>query len=299
MIMQAGTRIGSLAALLSAVLLSSCASHPVAGPIDLLAVERRAVLPLDVIESSGLAQHQGQLWTHNDSGDKPHVYRLDPSSGEVLATLRVRDALNFDWEEMASDADWLHVLDCGNNLGQREWMQIYSIRWQSLLQASVGTEVHSRLLKFSFADAGKSSGAYAHDNDCEAAAVVNGRIWVFSKNWQDQHTRLYRVDPTGVSRQAIEPVGRYPVGGLITAADYDPQRQRLVLLGYTKGRLSSRAFVWTVPVKDDLPDWERAQYHSLTPVGQWEAVVWTRDGLLLTRESSLLGQAWLGTVSLP
>jgi hypothetical protein len=297
--MQARMRVGSLAALLSVVLLTSCASHPVAGPIDSLTVERRAVLPLEVIESSGLSQHQGQLWTHNDSGDKPQLYRLDLMSGEVLSTLRVRDALNFDWEEMAYDADWLHVLDCGNNLGRREWMQIYSIRWQSLLQASAGNEVPSRLLEFRFADAGKSAGAYAHNNDCEAAAVVNGKVWVFSKNWQDQYTRVYQVDPAGASRQVVEPVGRYPVGGLITAADYDPQRQRLVLLGYTKGRISSRAFVWTVPVEDNLPDWEGAQYHSLTPAGQWEAVVWTQDGLLLTRESSLLGQAWLGTVSLP
>jgi len=291
-------RVGP-AALLSVMLLASCAGHPVAQPVSSLSVQRLAVLPLEVIESSGLARHDRRLWTHNDSGDEPLLYRLDQHSGKVLETRRVRDALNFDWEELAQDDTWLHVLDCGNNLGRRDWMQIYSVRWSALQSGNAGVPVASRLKEFRFADTGESAGAYAHNNDCEAAAVVNGRLWVFSKNWQDRHTRLYRIDPTDQSRQTVEPVGRYPVGGLITAADYDPGRQRLVLLGYTKGRISSRAFVWTVPVKDDLPDWEGAQYHSLTPAGQWEAVLWTRDGLLLTRESSLLGQAWLGTVSLP
>lgn len=288
-----------LAALLSAVLLVSCASHPVAEPVGVLHVQRLAVLPLEVIESSGLAWHDGQLWTHNDSGDEPLLYRLNVPDGNVVQTRRVRDALNFDWEEMAQDDTWLHVLDCGNNLGRRDWMQIYSVRWADLQSSSADKPVASRLQEFRFGDAGESAGAYAHNNDCEAATVVNDRIWVFSKNWQDLHTRLYRVDPRGERQQTLQPVGRYPVAGLITAADYDPERQQLVLLGYTKGRISSRAFIWTIPVKHDLPQWENARHYNLTPAGQWEAVVWTSEGLLLTRESSLLGQAWLGSVVLP
>jgi hypothetical protein len=92
-----------LAVLLSAVLLVSCASHPVAEPVGVLNVQRIAVLPLGVIESSG---------------------------------------------------------------------------------------------------------AYAHNNDCEAATVVNGRIWVFSKHWQDLHTRLYQIDPWDEQPQTLQPVGR-------------------------------------------------------------------------------------------
>jgi len=297
--MKAGMLLRSALTLLGSVLLISCASHPVAEPVMRLQAERLALLPLQVIESSGLALQGEALWTHNDSGDEPLIYRLDPLSGEVLSTRRVRDAINFDWEELAADAEWLHILDCGNNLGHREWMQIYSVSWQSLQSAAADETVPSRLMEFRFADAGKSGGAYAHDNDCEAAAVVNGRIWVFSKNWQDQHTRLYRVNPGEGGRQRVEPEARFPVGGLITAADYDAKRKRLALLGYTKGRFTSHAFVWTLPVSNDQPDWGRARYYSLSPSGQWEAIVWTDDGLLLTRESSLLGQAWLGTVALP
>lgn len=287
------------AALLGGALLTAgCASQQLAEPVARLEVERLATLPLEVVETSGLARHEGRLWTHNDSGDEPRLYEIAPASGEVLGSHPLRDALSFDWEELAADEQWLHVLDCGNNLGQREWMQIYSVRWQSLQSASAGEEIPGRLTEFRFADREASSGAYAHNHDCEAAAVVNGQIWVFSKNWQDQHTRLYRLKSDQL-RQTVEPVGRYPVNGLITAADYDPVRQRLVLLGYTKGRISSSAFIWTFPVRDNMPDWRHAQFYNLAPSGQWEAVIWTEDGLLLTRESSLLGQAWLGFVALP
>lgn len=285
--------------LATGVLLVGCAAPSALAPVDQLQVERRALLPLEVAETSGLARARGELWTLNDSGDQAQIYRLHPQTGAVLATRRIQDAVNIDWEEMAADSQQLHLLDCGNNLGRREWMQIYSLDWSSLRTATEPGEIPSRLLEFRFADAGPTAGAYRHNNDCEAAAVVGEQIWIFSKNWQDQHTRLYKVDLNGASRQSLTAVGRYPANGLITGADYDAGRQQLVLIGYTRGRISSRAFIWTVPVLHNMPDWDRARYYRLSPAGQWEAVVWTEEGLLLSRESSLLGQAWLGVVRLP
>jgi len=292
-------RVRLAAWLVSGVLLAGCAAPSALEPVSHLRVERRALLPLKVTESSALARNQNEVWTLNDSGDRAQIYQLDPQSGEVLSTRRIQDAVNIDWEEMAADTQRLHLLDCGNNLGRREWMQIYSLNWSLLRSTAAQSAVPSQLLEFRFADAGPTAGAYRHNNDCEAAAVVGEQIWIFSKNWQDQHSRLYKVDLNGAPRQALTAVGRYPVNGLITGADYDAERQQLVLLGYTRGRISSRAFVWTVPVLHNMPDWGRARYYSLSPAGQWEAVVWTEEGLLLSRESSLLGQAWLGDVRLP
>lgn len=291
--------LGLAAWLTAATLLAGCATRSVPEAVTRLEVERRALLAEEVAESSGLALNQGEIWSLNDSGDQAQIYRLDPQSGEVLSRRRIQDAVNIDWEEMAADRQQLHLLDCGNNLGRREWMQIYSLDWSSLRTAAVQAEIPSRLLEFRFADAEPTEGPYRHNNDCEAAAVVDDQIWVFSKNWLDQHTRLYRVDLNGPARQSLKAEERFPVNGLITAADYDERRQRLVLLGYTRGRISSRAFVWTLPVVAGRPDWSQARRYALAPAGQWEAVVWTDDGLLLSRESSLLGQAWLGEVSLP
>ena len=290
---------GPVAWLTGAILLAGCAAQPLPEAVTRLEGERRALLPREVAESSGLALHQDEIWTLNDSGGQAQIYRLDPQSGEVLSRRRVQDAINIDWEEMAAGRQQLHLLDCGNNLGRREWLQIYSLDWQELRSTPASAAVPSRLLEFRFADAEPETGAYRHNNDCEAAALVHNEIWVFTKNWLDQHTRLYRVDLNGPARQVLRAEARYPVNGLITAADYDERRQQLVLLGYTRGRISSSAFVWTLPVEGNRPDWSQARRYSLAPAGQWEGVVWTEEGLLLSRESSLLGQAWLGTVHLP
>jgi len=280
------------------LLAGGCASSPATGPAGSLVVERQARLADEISETSGLAAHAGQLWSHNDSGDKARLYALASADGQVVQRRVLRDALNFDWEEMAQDDEWLHVLDCGNNMGRRQWMQVYSIRWSALDAGGVADPVPSRLTEFRFADAGPSAGAYRHDNDCEAAAVVDGVLWVFSKNWQDQHTRLYRLRPDG-QRHALVSEDRYPVEGLITAADYDSERKQLALLGYTRKRFSSSAFIWLVPVDQGQLQWSAAKRHPVSPAGQWEAVLWRPEGLLLTRENSWLGSSWLGLIRLP
>ncbi len=291
-------RLCAVRLLVAAVLLAGgCSSAPVTPPNEVLSIERRVLLAQAVAETSGLARQGGRLWTHNDSGDGPHLYAISVDNGDVVERRTLQDALNFDWEELAHDPDDLHVLDCGNNAGRREWMQIYSVHWADLARDD-GATVPSRLTEFSFADAEPSTGVHEHNNDCEAATMVEGELWIFSKNWQDQQTRLYRM-PVDGGRHALTSQHEYPVGGLITAADYDPERKLLVLLGYTRKRFSSSTFLWLVPVVQGGPDWSRASRHRVSPAGQWEAVLWRPEGLLMTRETSLLGQGALGFISLP
>ncbi|MBA4502161.1 hypothetical protein [Marinobacterium marinum] len=277
--------------------MAGCASAPDAGSSGSLKIVRQTVLAEEVSETSGLALHEGRLWTHNDSGDGPRLYAVSPDSGTVIERRILRDAVNLDWEELAHDARSMHVLDCGNNSGRREWMQIYSVRWRDLSVAEEAS-VPARLTEFHFADAEPSAGLHKHNNDCEAATLVEGEMWIFSKNWRDQHTRLYRLQVDG-ERHVLRSQERYPVGGLITSADYDPERRQLALLGYTRKRFSSSAFLWLIPVVEKVPDWSLARRHHLSPAGQWEAVLWQPEGVLLTREASVLGQSWLGFVRLP
>lgn len=273
-------------------LLSGCASVAQMPAGTHLEVEQVALLPEEISETSGIAWQDASLWTHNDSGDGPVLYRLSARTGAVERRVRLQDSINLDWEELAASEQGVYVLDCGNNLGQREWMQAYHVSWQALKGASARSE----LLEFRFADAKPAHAAYAHDNDCEAATVVGRDLWVFTKNWSNQKTRLYRLDTGKAGQQSLQPVATFPVAGLVTAADYDPESSRLALLGYTKSRLLPKPFLWLVPVVEDKPVWSEAQYHSLSPAGQWEAIGWHQGDLWLTRESSLLGQAWLGRI---
>lgn len=80
-----------------------------------------------VDEMSGLAasaQHEGLLWTHNDSGGGPYTYALD-ASGEIQGRLKAKGATARDWEDIALGpceagqgyAAWacLYVGDTGDN----------------------------------------------------------------------------------------------------------------------------------------------------------------------------------------
>ena len=85
-------------------------------------------------ESSGLARsqrHDGIFWTMNDSGGEPCVFAID-LQGRTRAKVRVQDAANFDWEDLASGFDEqkqpvLYVGDIGDNLHVRPTVQIYRI----------------------------------------------------------------------------------------------------------------------------------------------------------------------------
>lgn len=279
------------------VLLSGCTMAPV--PEDStesgrdLQIETLAPLAPAISESSGLASHDGRLWTLNDSRNGPYLYAI--REGQVERKVRLRGAANIDWEAMAQDEQHLYLADCGNNGGQREWFQLYRVSWAELEAAT--EEVDSRHIEFRFEDAGPVAGLQAHDNDCEAIAWVEDEIWLLTKGWASGRSRLYRLDPAQ-PEQSLSAVEEWPVQGLITGLDYSSTRQELVLLGYRLGRFSAESFIWRVPVKRGEPCWSCARRHLLWPGAQWEAVLWRGDELLLTRESSLLGAARIGRVRL-
>ena len=76
----------------------------------------------EIDESSGLAASkctEDVFWTHNDSGDGAYIFALD-SNGEKLATYKVKNADNNDWEDIAEIKDsngecFLYIGDIGNN----------------------------------------------------------------------------------------------------------------------------------------------------------------------------------------
>jgi len=283
----------SIAALM---LLGGCAALPAGGGREYLEVETLGALGKEVGESSALALRNGELWTLNDSGNGPLLYKLS-IQGEIERRVRLGNAVNIDWESMASDESYLYVADCGNNSGRREWLQLYSVPWERLLGAPHQDSLDVEYIEFSLADPAPVAAPQAHDNDCEAVAAVEGEIWLLTKGWAGLNSRFYRLDPGRVG-QAIRTEAVWPVGGLVTGMDYSARRNELVVLGYTLGRLSSEAFIWRVPVRGRTPDWSSAKRYTLWPSGQWEAVVWQGDELLLTREDSLMGEARLGRVRL-
>jgi hypothetical protein len=189
--------------------------------------------PDEVNETSGLLYFGGRIWTINDSGNDPILFGLDPVSGTIVQRVRIENAINRDWEDLAQDDSCVYIGDFGNNSGGRQYLDIYRIL-KSAIPDRGDVEVKSEKIVFEYPDyRGKAEKKKTTNFDCEAFVVVGDSIHLFSKNWGNQKTRHYRI-PKVPGHYMAEKMFTFDSRGLITAADYNPQTHELVLLGYTK-----------------------------------------------------------------
>ncbi|MDA1183024.1 MAG: hypothetical protein O2930_00065 [Acidobacteria bacterium] len=86
-------------------------------------------------EASGLVAsraHPGVLWTHNDSGDGPHLYALT-TDGRHLGVFTLSGAEARDWEDLAigpgpdAGVDYLYAGDIGDNDSQHDVKYVYRV----------------------------------------------------------------------------------------------------------------------------------------------------------------------------
>jgi hypothetical protein len=83
-------------------------------------------LPKELPEASGLhIAAPDSLWWLNDSGNAPLLYCTD-GNGNLRRELKVGEAANRDWEDLAADdTGHLYIGDFGNNDNQRQDLCIY------------------------------------------------------------------------------------------------------------------------------------------------------------------------------
>ena len=221
--------------LFSLILLSLSFSHAQeeAGLSPLFNPQFRSELPEEVHESSGLFFHNGRLWTHNDSGDKPILYALDTATFEVVQRVTLANAKNKDWEDVCTDGETVFVGDFGNNKGSRKKLRIYTFPLSALPDEGDAT-VQVDTIVFRFADQTNfEKRKHDHDFDCEAIFVTEDHLYMLSKGWETSTTRLYRLSKTP-GNQVAEVVNGFDSQGLITGADYDRENGVLAIVGYVK-----------------------------------------------------------------
>ena len=190
-----------------------------------------------VPEASALLYTNGALWTLNDSGNPPIIFRLDSASGRVVQRVRVVNFPNTDWEELAADSRYFYIGDFGNNTGRRRDLRVLRLpRPGPADTAAVAEEIafiYPEQTDF-------ASGMYRHNFDCEAFFVAHDSLHLFSKRWADGHTRHYTL-PTQPGRYVAHPRELLDAQGLVTAASLSPDGRTAALLGYTK---TGRVFLW-------------------------------------------------------
>ncbi len=191
------------------------------------------LLPDELEETSGLIYYDGNLWTINDSGNDAILYRIDTVNGNIIQEIAVSNATNIDWESLAQDDDYIFIGDFGNNNGNRDDLRIYKVTKDDLPETGNGS-VSSYQISFTYSDYPGRIGKKGENNfDCEAFVAIGDSLYLFSKNWQDNQTKLYRL-PKSMGTHIAEKIYTFNTSGLITGAAYNSASKEITLIGYSQ-----------------------------------------------------------------
>lgn len=249
-----------------------------------------AELPRKLNETSGMASGTtpSTILLHNDSGGQPALYEVTTSNGRIVRTIRLTDAVNTDWEELAEDSTHVYVGDFGNNRGTRDNLTIYKLRKDTL---AISDQVTPEVISFHYPEQTSFVGSSKHNFDCEAMIAYGDSLYLFTKNRGDLHTDVYRL-PKTPGNYAAQHMGRHHTRGLVTAADLLPgETNTLALLGYVITGKQYKAFLWIFDgfTGTDFFGGEGKRI-ALAPDLQAESVLFTSDStLLITNEEELRG----------
>jgi len=180
-------------------------------------------------ETSGIINFDGKIITHNDSGGEAALYEIDIVNGKVKRTVNIKNTKNIDWEDIAQDDFFIYICDIGNNSNTRKDQTIYKI---SKLDYLNNKEVIAEKIEISFIEQTDFTRSNKKTNfDAEAVVNVGDNLFLFTKNWGDQKTSVYKV-PKEKGIYKLKRISSFNIKGLITGADYSKSKNTIVLTGY-------------------------------------------------------------------
>ena len=255
----------------------------------------------DITESSGIVASRCQnnlLWTHNDSGDGPYIYALDPA-GNNLGMWKIPNVTNIDWEDIAefkdpSGACFIYIGEIGDNNTQRVEHDVYRIHEPvpgpadaNSTRQNVRITENADILKFNYPNSIQNS-------ETLMVHPVSGDIYVVSKH-QSGPANVYRIAPQfGLSAlvTAVK-VGEVSVPtipiGLLTGGDISPDGRSVILCDYAGAYELSLPLDVKTSVKAFNQIWQQTpQTIDRGKLQQCEAVGYSPDGgaIFFTSEGS-------------
>src|SRR5690606_7356900 len=203
-------------------------------PVSGFAQTMQLLTPLEstINESSGLLSLNGKLITHNDSGGEPRLYEIESLTGNVVRAVTILNAVNTDWEDIAADDTYIYIGDFGNNNGTRTDLKVYRILQNDFFE-SVNDEATAEIISFHYSDQTDfTSSPFSTNYDAEAFIAYQDSLYIFTKNWSDNHTNVYALSKQP-GNYALVRGASIDVGGMITGADFNENFGKLILCGYT------------------------------------------------------------------
>lgn len=197
-------------------------------------------------ETSGLIEWENNLITLNDDADL-HLYLLD-KKGKLKQSIKLNGIKNKDWEEITQDQTHFFIGDFGNNSkGNRTDLTIYKIAKDSLFG-------NPKIAKITFSYPEQTNFSKQKSNttdfDCEAFIATDKDLFLFTKQWTNNQTAVYRLPKVAGNYQA-ELLSIIQVNGLITGANYLASKNLISLCGYSK-KLNPFIFL--------ISDWKNANF---------------------------------------
>jgi hypothetical protein len=129
-------------------------------------------------------------WSHNDSGDGPFLYAVDPK-GKLLGKVEVQGAKNIDWEELtagpclgkSAQERCLYIGDIGDNSRWRNDVTIYVVREPAPRDQKINLLA---TLPLRYPDRPANSEAFVYDVQGKQFLIFtkerNGRVFTRSLN---------------------------------------------------------------------------------------------------------------------
>jgi len=194
-----------------------------------------------LVEGSGLQMAGNYLWSFNDGGNTPTLYRIDTATNALLQRVILSGVTNIDWEDIAFDGTYFYIGDFGNNLnGARKDLKIYKFPLSAIPDYATNPVVNlaaqqTTIISFTYSDQPQPPVATTSNNtkyDCEAMIVDNGKIHLFTKNWVDNNTTHYIINGVDAGAYIAVPVETLATNYLVTAADKIAGQNIIILLGY-------------------------------------------------------------------
>ncbi|MBA3258047.1 MAG: hypothetical protein H0T68_01105 [Gemmatimonadales bacterium] len=249
-----------------------------------------------LVENSGVIPSRTQpgiLWTLADSDGPARIFATD-TLGEDRGSFRLRGARNVDWEAISAGrceaGICLYVADTGDNLEQRQSVQLYRIREPRVDSLGREPRTSSRVerLEVRYPDG---------SHDVEAAFVDGqGDVHLISKG-RTSGFRHYRVPAGAWSAPATvaQPLGVLTIeegrslGRLVTDAAISPNGRLVAVRTYAE------IFLFHFTGRGTLrPAWMGCRLAGLELQG--EGVAWLDDSTVVLTSEGILGMP--GTISL-
>lgn len=179
-------------------------------------------------ETSGLLFIDGSFYTFNDSGGESELYQIDTITGEVSKTIKVEGAKNKDWEAITSDGEFIYIGDIGNNWGNRKDLVIYKCPVEGLYNGVLSAS--KIYISYEDQESFKHK-PHQHEYDGEALFVRGNKLYLVSKNWTKDESKIYEV-PKSPGTYELEYEEVISVKGKVTDAFYSDEYESLFLIGY-------------------------------------------------------------------